>query len=81
MAGTGGAKRSGGLTAKGIPRNLLTVTLADGSTVVVPMTSPTSIITVGLCVGMGACGWPSQIVDTTAAHVDACGRPLVQGRQ
>jgi hypothetical protein len=53
-AGTGGAKRSGGLTAKGIPRNLLTVTLADGSTVVVPMTSPTSIVTVGLCVGMGA---------------------------
>ena len=92
LAGTGGAKRSGGLTAKGMPRNLFTVTVADGRTVVVPMTSPTSMVTVGLCVGLGACGcpsditliaatddtwgWPSEIVCTTAADVGACGCPL-----
>ena len=62
MAGTGGANRSGGLTANGIPRNLLTVTVADGSTVVVPMISPTSIVTVGLCVAFGACGGPFHLV-------------------
>ena len=46
-AETGGENLSGGLAAKGIPRNLLTRTFEDGITVVVPMTAPESIVAVG----------------------------------
>ena len=67
FAGVGGEKRSGGLTAKGMPRNLLTVTVADGNTVVVPMTTPTSMVAVGKLVEAGAWGWPSEIWLTAVA--------------
>ena len=43
---SGSAKRVGGLFAKGTPRNLLTVAVAAGSEVVVPMTTPASIVAV-----------------------------------
>lgn len=44
---SGGENRSGGLFAKGTPRNLLTVAVAMGREVVVPITTPASIVTVG----------------------------------
>ena len=44
---SGGANRVGGLFAKGTPKNLLTVAVAAGNDVVVPMTTPESIVAVG----------------------------------
>ena len=44
---SGGANRVGGLFAKGTPRNLFTDAVAAGSEVVVPMTTPASIVAVG----------------------------------
>jgi len=44
---TGGAKRVGGLFAKGTPRNLLIEAVAAGRDVVVPMTTPASMVAVG----------------------------------
>lgn len=73
--GTGGENLSGGLTAKGIPKNLFTVTVAEGKEVVVPITSPTSIVAVGLLEAAGACGWPSEIWVIGAAPVVAWGWP------
>lgn len=43
----GGAKRVGGLFAKGMPKNLLTEAVAAGKEVVVPSTTPASIVAVG----------------------------------
>ena len=52
FGGSGGANRSGGL-AKGIPRNLLTVTVEDGIEVAVPITMPCLIVAEGrFCVGL-----------------------------
>ena len=45
--GTGGEKRSGGLNANGMPRNLLTVTVEEGRFVTVPITVPESMVAVG----------------------------------
>lgn len=47
LGGTGAAKRSGG-DAKGIPRNLFTVTVEEGRMVVVPMMIPESNVADGL---------------------------------
>jgi hypothetical protein len=44
---SGGANRVGGLFAKGTPKNLLTVAVAVGSEVVVPTTTPESMVAVG----------------------------------
>jgi len=46
-AGAGGENLSGGEAAKGIPKNLFTVAVAEGTEVVVPTRIPESIITVG----------------------------------
>ena len=43
----GGENLSGGLCAKGIPRNLFTVAVAASGLVVVPAITPASIVTVG----------------------------------
>lgn len=45
---SGGKNRSGG-AAKGIPRNLLTVAVAEGKLVVVPTITPDGNVTVGAC--------------------------------
>ena len=44
---SGGANRVGGLFAKGTPRYLLIVAVAAGRDVVVPITTPESIVAVG----------------------------------
>ena len=44
---SGGRKRLGGVTAYGILRNLFTVAVDDGRTVVVPVIRPGRITTVG----------------------------------
>ena len=44
---SGGENRVGGLFANGTPKNLLTVAVAAGRAVVVPMTTPESIVAVG----------------------------------
>lgn len=45
----GGLNRSGGDTAKGMPKNWSTSTLASGRAVVVPTTVPWSIVADGDC--------------------------------
>ena len=47
------------MTAKGIPKNLLTVTVLDGIVAVVPKMVPTSIVAVGALPDAGA------MLDTT----------------
>lgn len=44
---SGSMKRLGGVTAYGMPRNLLTVAVDDGKTVVVPMSRPGPTTAVG----------------------------------
>ena len=44
---TGGENRSGGDWANGIPRNLLTEAVAVGRVVVVPITTPISMLALG----------------------------------
>ena len=43
----GGENRCGGVCAKGVPRNLSTLDVAEGSTVVVPRTRRPSIVAEG----------------------------------
>lgn len=50
--GSGGRKRLGGVTAYGMLRNLLTVAVDDGRTVVVPMSSPGPTTAVGTWLAM-----------------------------
>lgn len=52
----GGAKRSGGDRAKGIPRNLLTAAVAEGKVVCVPTSGPEARVTVGASVAWLAVG-------------------------
>lgn len=44
---TGGLKRSGGESAKGMPKYLWTTAVADGRVVEVPIITPESILAVG----------------------------------
>jgi hypothetical protein len=44
---TGGLKRPGGESAKGMPRYLWTIAVAEGRLVEVPMITPESILAVG----------------------------------
>jgi hypothetical protein len=44
---SGGANLVGGLFANGTPKNLFTVAVAAGKDVVVPITTPESIVAVG----------------------------------
>ena len=76
-AGTvGGENRTGGDAANGIPRNLFTTTVAKGSEVVVPITTPEAIVTVGAaatatatCPNRTATSWVKRIVvDSTQLH-------------
>lgn len=43
----GGLKRSGGESANGMPKNLLTIAVAEGRVVEVPIIFPESILAVG----------------------------------
>jgi hypothetical protein len=47
LGGTGGENLSGGDCAKGMPKNLFIAAVAEGRAVVVPTTTPASIVTVG----------------------------------
>ncbi len=51
---SGSRKRFGGVTAYGILRNLLTVAVDDGRTVVVPITRPGPRTAVGACLPVAA---------------------------
>lgn len=50
FAGVGGWKRTGGVSAKGMPRNWSTEAVALGNVVVVPITAPEASVTVGFAV-------------------------------
>jgi hypothetical protein len=71
FGGTGGANRSGGL-AKGIPRNLFTVTVEDGIEVAVPITMPCLTVAEGwFCVGLvHAADAKSRVTSTTPGEIE-----------
>ena len=60
----------------GIPKYLLTVAVAEGREVVVPMTTPASIVAVGPPPGYAAAAAMARVSRRSIAYKDAAARSL-----
>ena len=68
----GGAKRSGGDRAKGIPRNLFTAAVAKGKMVCVPRNGPEARVTVGAFVILFAVGAAAAVERIAKLAIKIC---------
>ena len=74
----GGAKRSGGDRAKGIPRNLLTAAVTDGKVVFVPTSGPEARVTVGASVVLLAVGAEAPVEMTSAIPIKSSSTEAIE---